>query len=255
VRTLRLPAALGALASQVAGLGAVLVAVRAGWLAPEPWPLAFAQGAAACAAAIALRTARWWWPVHLFFGPLVVGALRLGLPSWAYLAAFVALALVYGSSYRTQVPLFLTNRRTAAAVAALLPPRRLSILDIGSGTGAVLRPLARARPDCRLRGIESSWAPHWIACWRSRGMPNLAFERGDFFAAPWSQYDVVYAFLSPVPMPRVWAKAVAEMKPGSLLVSNSFPVPGIEPAQVVDVDDRRATRLYCYRPVAGRASS
>jgi hypothetical protein len=33
----------------------------------------------------------------------------------------------------------------------------------------------------------------------------------------------VYAFLSPVPMAEVWRKASTELRPGALLVSNSFP--------------------------------
>jgi hypothetical protein len=48
-------------------------------------------------------------------------------------------------------------------------------------------------------------------------------------------------------MPRLWEKARAEMRPGSLLVSSSFPVPDTPPEQVVEVADRRGTRLYCYR--------
>jgi hypothetical protein len=59
--------------------------------------------------------------------------------------------------------------------------------------------------------------------------------------------DIVYAFLSPRVMPRLWQKAQAEMRPGTLLVSSSFPVPDAIPEQVIDVPDRRGTRLFCYR--------
>ncbi len=62
-------------------------------------------------------------------------------------------------------------------------------------------------------------------------------------------YDVVYAFLSPAPMPRLWEKAGIEMAPGAMLISNSFVVPDVAPVAVITVDDRRATRLYVYRPV------
>jgi hypothetical protein len=58
----------------------------------------------------------------------------------------------------------------------------------------------------------------------------------------------VYAFLSPVPMAEVWRKATEELRPGSLLVSNSFPVEGVTPDAVIEVPDRRRTRLYLYRP-------
>ena len=104
------------------------------------------------------------------------------------------------------------------------------------------------RPDCRLEGIESAPAPYALSLLLSRRQPTIALARGDFFAISWGGYDLVYAFLSPVPMTAVWRKASAELSPGALLVSNSFPVEDVEPEQVIDVDDRRRTRLYCYYP-------
>jgi hypothetical protein len=58
---------------------------------------------------------------------------------------------------------------------------------------------------------------------------------------------VVYAFLSPAPMPRLWEKICAEMKPGSLFISNSFPVPGQAPDRVIEVDCSPPRPLYCYQ--------
>jgi len=48
-------------------------------------------------------------------------------------------------------------------------------------------------------------------------------------------------------MPKLWQKACQEMRPGTLLISNSFRVPGIEPSQVLKVDDERETELLIYR--------
>ena len=244
-----LPPALKALLAQLGGVAVAYAAGRAGLLPPGAWPVVTVQAVAAAGIATLLRSARWWRWIHLGFMPVVAGALALQIsPGW-YLAAFVLFALIYWSSFRTQVPLFLSNPRTAEAVAGLLrrdrPP---SVLDLGSGTGSLLRPLARMRPDCRFEGMESAPAPYALSCLLSRAQPNISLARGDFWLIPWSDYDVVYAFLSPVPMSRVWSKASAELRPGSLLVSNSFPVEGVEPESVVEVGDRRRTRLYCYLP-------
>ena len=78
-------------------------------------------------------------------------------------------------------------------------------------------------------------------------MPNLSIRRADLWREPLGRQDVVYVFLSPQVMPRLWDKVRAEMRPGTLLVSNGFPVPDHPPQQVVEVDDRRGTRLFCYR--------
>ena len=96
-------------------------------------------------------------------------------------------------------------------------------------------------------GIELAPATWAIGRLLLRRHANIEWLRGDLFAADWSGYDLVYAFLSPVPMAAVWAKASAEMPPDSTLVSNSFEVPGHEPDAVIDVGDRRGTRLFLYR--------
>jgi len=247
-----MPPALKALLAQLAGWSAAYAAARGGMLPAGVWPLVAAQALAASGAALLLKSARWWRWIHLGFTPLLAVALLLQIaPGW-YLAAFVVLALTYWSSFRTQVPLFLSNPLTAEAVARLLPRSRPPrLLDLGSGTGALLRPLARLRPDCRCDGIEAAPAPYLLSCLLCRRQPNISLARGNFWKIPWTGYDVIYAFLSPVPMPEVWRKACAELSPGALLISNSFPVEGVAPDEVIEVGDRRGTRLYCYRPAGG----
>ncbi|NTV10806.1 MAG: class I SAM-dependent methyltransferase [Zoogloea sp.] len=237
-----------ALFAQLAGWVLAFVLLIAGILPSGVWPLALAQAVSATLVAVALKSDRWWQPIHLGFTPLVVFMTSFHIaPGW-YLAAFMLLAVVYWTSFRTQVPLFLSNPQTTAAVAELLPARPVRLLDLGSGTGSLLRQLAPLRPDCALEGVEAAPGPYWLSRFLARDQHNIRLARGDFWNLSWSHYDVVYAFLSPVPMPQVWAKACAEMRPGSLLVSNSFTVAGIDPDLVVEVDDRRGTRLYCYLP-------
>ena len=245
-----MPPALKALLAQILGAAGAFALARSGLLSGL-WPLLGAQATLAAGAALLLRSARWWLPIHLGFLPLALLAhgltRQVGLhPGW-YLAGFVLLLLVYWTSFRTQVPLYLSNRATTAAVLRLLPTTPARVLDIGAGTGSLLRPLAHARADCHFTGIELAPAPWLLGRLLVARQSNIDWRRGDLFSLPWSDYDVVYAFLSPVPMRAVWAKAKAEMKPGSVLVSNSFVVPEREPEQIVEVQDRRATRLHAYR--------
>lgn len=48
-------------------------------------------------------------------------------------------------------------------------------------------------------------------------------------------------------MSELWAKVQNEMAAGSLFISNSFPVPDVEASTIIEIDDTRQTRLYCYR--------
>lgn len=247
-----MPPALKALLAQIVGWLLAIALARAGWLGGDPWTFVGVQASVAIAAAAAMRSARWWLAIHAAFAPLLMVAGRLGLaPGW-YLVAFMALLAMYWTSFRTQVPLFLSNRMTADALAALLPQGRpVKLLDLGSGAGTVLRKLAHRYPDGQFDGIEAAPGPWLLSRFLAREQGNVRLVRGDFFAASWCGYDVVYAFLSPVPMEALWAKAQRELPPGALVVSNSFPVPGRKPQQVVEVGDRRGTRLYIYEIVQG----
>jgi SAM-dependent methyltransferase len=124
------------------------------------------------------------------------------------------------------------------------------VLDLGCGIGSLLLPLAAQRPDAQITGIETAPLPFALARFRARKNAAVKVIRGDFFAHSWAEYDLVYAFLSPVPMAAVWEKAQREMKAGSLLVSNSFEIPEKEPERVIEVGDRRGTRLLVF--VIGR---
>jgi len=249
------PPALKALLAQSVGTVVAVALAHGGLLPSGIWPVVTAQAVGAAAIAAVLHSARWWLPIHLGFVPLLVVAGKLDVaPGW-YLLGFATLLAVYWSSFRTQVPLYLSGRKTAQAVAALLPANRPQrVLDIGSGTGSVLRRLAQSRPDCVFDGIEIAPAPWLLSTLLARARTNVRFRRGDFFAQPWRDHDVVYAFLSPVPMARVWEKARRELPAGAIVISNSFAVPGAVPERTIEVGDARGTILYVYR-IAGAGST
>lgn len=212
-----------------------------------PLAAAAVQGLCAAVASHKLGAAKWWLIIHLAFLPLVLWLSHIGIrPSW-YLAAFVLLLLIYWRTDKSQVPLYLSNAATAAVVAKLLPDKPCHVADLGCGHGGLLRQLARARPDCEFLGIEHAPLPWLWARVASLGLPNLSIRYGDFWKIHLGLFDVVYAFLSPVPMPRLMTKARAEMRPETLLISNSFAVPDGAPDDIVSVFDRRETLLYCYR--------
>ncbi|KAB2912666.1 MAG: class I SAM-dependent methyltransferase [Dechloromonas sp.] len=221
-----------------------------GWQAEAmPWlETSVAIGGVAFLFATLSRQPWWWRLIHAGFMPLVWATHRLAIdPGW-FLLAFLLLLLVYRGALSGQIPLYLSNRQTVAALDRLLEREDPGqVVDLGAGLGSTLIPLADAWPERYFTGIENAPAT-WLA---SRllgvGRPNLQLRWGDLWSTPLGDADVVYAFLSPAPMSRLWAKAQAEMKPGSLFVSNSFPVPGVTAGEVIDVDCTPPRPLYCYR--------
>jgi hypothetical protein len=214
-----------------------------------PWPeTAFAIGGAALLFASWSRQPWWWRLIHAGFAPLAWAVAQLPLdPAW-FLVLFVLLLLVYRGTLSGQAPLFLSNRATAAALARITAERPgMRLADLGAGLGSLLLPLAAARPDARLTGIENAPLPWAVGRLRTSTHANCEWRWGDLWETDLATFDVVYAFLSPAPMAELWQKVEREMRPGTIFVSNSFPVPEVEASSVVEVGDARRTRLYCYR--------
>jgi hypothetical protein len=213
-----------------------------------PWlQTSLAIGGVALAFATLSRQPWWWRAIHAGFMPLIWFTQGLEIePGW-FLAAFILLLLVYRGALSGQVPLYLSNKQTVAALASVLAERGPSrFLDLGAGVGSTTVPLADLLPDSHFTGYENAPLTWLVGLLLSVGRPNIRWRWDDLWQARLGDYDVVYAFLSPAPMPQLWEKVLAEMQPGSLFISNSFPVPGMVPTRVIEVDCTPARPLYCY---------
>lgn len=205
------------------------------------------QGGLAALISYALRLPGWWLPIQFGFVPALVLASRIDIsPGW-YLGGFTLLSLLFWSTFRTQVPLYLSRRRVWRALDALLPRTPgLRFVDLGAGVGGLVAWLARRRPDGEFIGVECAPLPGAVATLRTLGLPNAYSHRGDLWREDLSRYNAVFAYLSPVPMPALWEKARREMRPGTLFISYRFIVPGVAPSNIIELNDLGRTRLYVW---------
>ncbi len=165
--------------------------------------------------------------------------------AWWWLLPLLLLWGLYPRRAWTEAPLFPTPRGALEALPALLPLLPgARVLDAGCGAGDGLRELGRVYPQARVEGVEWSLPLAWAARWRA---PYATVRRGDLWGDDWGAFELVYVFQRPESMPRVWAKACAEMMPGAGLVSLGFAVPGVEPAASWQAPDGQTAWLY--RPV------
>lgn len=237
------------LASQAIVYAGFLLFYKLGGRLPFDVPiLLLLQGALAAIIGRFLGLWSFWIPIQLIL-PLAI-VYNDVVPGWAYAAAFVASALVFWNGAAEQVPFYMSNRRTFAALSGLLAETKATrAVDLGSGVSGVVTFLARKHPLGLIDGVET--APLLVAISKARVFVSRLANARILYRSLWDVdlggYDLVYCFLSPVPMPRLYEKAQAEMRPGTLLVSNSFAVPGVAPERVISVDDARQTRLYLYR--------
>lgn len=216
---------------------------------PLPWlAVSILIGSAALLFAVITRQFWWWRAIHAVFAPATYAASKLQLaPEW-YLLASATLFLVYRGALSGQIPLYFSNAQSASTLIRYFadsPPGR--IIDLGAGIGSVVSPLAKAFERSHVTGVENAYLP-WLVGWlRTFRISNCQWSLSNLWDAPLSNYDVVYAFLSPIPMANLWVKITKEMRPGSLFISNSFPVPEHAASFVIEVNDKRGTRLFCYR--------
>ncbi len=272
-----LPPAVTALLLQLAAFVLAALSVRLVNLQPAPLAFALLCGAYAATLSRLVGLAGWWLPIQFAFTPALVLVLALDIPPDYFLAAFLILLAVYWSTFRTQVPLYLSSDKVWHALESFLPSptphpmpspegRRSShgagregapifrFIDLGCGLGGVLTHLARVRPDGHYTGIESAPLPFLWSWLRIRlgGHHNCEVKWGSIWdenlgACDLAQYDVVFAYLSPVPMKRLWQKARAEMRPGAVFISSTFAVPEQAPHETVQVNDLHRSTLLVWR--------
>lgn len=189
---------------------------------------------------------RWWHWIQLLFAPALFWALQLALPPWIWLAGLVLCGLMLGNSVFDRVPLYLSSTAVWEALQGELRPGT-RMLDLGSGLGGGLAWLAPRHPEVHFVGVESSPLLWLVSRLRLARHPNAEVRWHSLWSVTLADYALVYAFLSPAPMARLWRKVETELVPGALFVSNSFTVPGVRADQRMAVDDRRGSVLYLWR--------
>jgi precorrin-6B methylase 2 len=249
----KLPPSIAALLLQFSAFILSVLCLRMAGFQATPLATALLCGGLAATLSYLAGQARWWLLIQFLFAPALVLMLSLNIPSGFFLAAFLVMLAVYWSTFRSQVPLYLSSKKVWQALEAQLPPaesgKSFSFMDIGSGMGGVLLHLAAARPDGRYYGVETAPLP-WLASWlriRLGGQRNCTVQWGSMWDCDLSRYDVVFAYLSPVPMEQLWHKVRREMRPGTLFVSNTFAVPEHPPQATITLDDLHHSTLYIWR--------
>lgn len=251
-RTVRL------LLSALAGIAVGIVLLKSGRI-PLDLPVPQGWAATGVAALLAALTAlglglRGLWPLGAALGPPFAAiALLADLPGWVFPVFIAVLAGLFWNVRSERVPLYLSNLTTQRALADLIagvdgaPQGR--IIDLGCGFGQTTLTLASRFPEAQVIGVETAPLVFAIAWLRAKltAPGNVKISYRTLWREDLGQYDAVYCFLSTEPMARLIAKARTEMRPGTVLVSNTFTDPGYTSDEIVLVGDSRETQLHVWR--------
>ena len=132
-------------------------------------------------------------------------------------------------------------------VSLILTKRKNQIvMDLGSGWGSLLLPLAKKFPRHRFIGIEHGFIPYYFSKFISRKLKNINFYRQNFFNSNISKADVVFVFLLPHIMPKISVKCQKEAKENALIYVNRFPISDIKPKKEVSLGSKYDT-YYVYK--------
>lgn len=122
----------------------------------------------------------------------------------------------------------------------------LTIMDLGSGWGTLLLPLAKRFPQHRFIGVERSFLPYIVSALRGHNLPNLHFEHSDIFQTDFKRGDIIFCFLMQKLMNDLTPVLRENIKPGTYVYSCRFTCPGWEPERTVSLGSAYKT-FYIYR--------
>jgi len=99
-----------------------------------------------------------------------------------------------------------------------------TIVDLGSGNGALTREIAKTFPQAKVVGVEIAktsvlWS-NWLK--RKLGLNNLSYEKMNVFSYDLSKADAIVMYLLPSMLDSLGKKMHKELKPGTLIISNKF---------------------------------
>lgn len=239
-----------ALIHQILG---ILVTALAIWLGNALFQvtstvLTLVVGTGTIAAIASWRTEqpRWWIPIHMAFPISVLAASVLQIPAAWYLLGFILCAALFGTIHQTRVPYYPSRKSVWEALATLMdrssPGQRF--IDIGCGMGGCAKFIKKKYPQALVYGIELALLPWCICKLRTilqKNAPLWFF--GDYQKLNFSDYDVIFSYLSPAAMDDLETKLSKELLPEKLFASLEFKLPNWKPARTIQTS---AGTLYIY---------
>jgi hypothetical protein len=182
------------------------------------------------------------------------GSMSLIVSRRAFIAGLAASTPVLGGQARREpeVPYVPTPPEVVEAMLNLAGLRAgEQLVDLGSGDGRIV--LAAARRGAQARGVELD--AELVERARRRAeleqlQTRARFVRGDLFAEPLRDAQVITLYLLPAINARLRPKLLTELKAGSRVVSHAFDM-GDWPADQMQIAEDKQLYLWIVPAVAG----
>ena len=181
--------------------------------------------------------------MHLWiFTFLIIAGGLFGLKLAYVLCTAVVLPATHGALYVS------TSRVRISAFLDAVPMKAGQLLvDIGCGDGRVLRQVSK-RYGVRTVGYELNLLAYVKAKLLCFGRKRIQIRLRNFWNADLSEADVVFCYLFPDVMRDLGAKLKSDLKPGAVVVSCNFALPGFVPERILRPGNSfLSDPIYVYR--------
>lgn len=152
--------------------------------------------------------------------------LNIALALGALAGCFLALSWFAGSD----APFVATkNSRIKEALKKSNLNKGDIFYELGSGDGRVV--LEAAKMNAISTGIEQSWLRVLYSRYRAYklNLKSAHFIHGNIFHRNYADADFIFIFLLPIGITKLEPKLKTELKPGTLVMTQSFHFPNLQP--------------------------
>lgn len=142
---------------------------------------------------------------------------------------------------------------TAEMVRMARLSRGLRVIDLGCGDGRLLVAAKASCPGIAAEGWEASLIPWVLGRWKTRRLRGVRLRLGNLWKADVREADVIFVYLWPSMMERLSHTLKQQAKPGCLVISHAFALPGYEAVEervVLSGGRDRTIRGYRIRPTS-----
>ncbi len=155
---------------------------------------------------------------------------------------------------KTGVPFIPTSEKIADKMLEFVKFREnLNIYELGCGNGKLLFKIKKKCDNLRFKnisiiGYELILPLVWWIKFKNKFLPKTTnkisvFSR-DFYKQDLSQADVIFCYLFPPLMQRIFYEIWPKLKKGTILISHAFKIEGLNP---YEIRKTAKTTIYVYK--------
>lgn len=160
----------------------------------------------------------------------------------------------YRVSIKGNAPYIRTGKKLIERVLAEIDFQPgAKVYELGCGDGRFLRALAKQK-NVQAIGYENFILPYFLSQVFNYFTGSKAkVVYGDFFKADLKDADYVFCYLIPKQMEQLEAKLKRELKPGALVISNTFKFENWPPEKQIVINEKNryglSNKIFIYKKV------